>query len=59
MAGKHAQIDQILTHAAERAPWAVLGYSPDLAARWKRDMKGFCAAVEQRRRDTATRAPQA
>jgi hypothetical protein len=40
----------ILAFAAERAPWAIVGYSDELAAAFKKDSSGFAATVEQRRR---------
>ncbi len=48
---KEAKTDEILAFAAGRAPWAIFGYSDELAKAFKKDTKGFCAAVEQRKRD--------
>jgi hypothetical protein len=51
--GKEQRIDAILTYAAERAPWAVFGFSEDLQRHWRKDQNSFCAAVEKRRKDRA------
>lgn len=48
---KEARTDEILAFAAQRAPWAIFGYSDELAKAFKKDTKGFCAAVEERKRD--------
>jgi hypothetical protein len=43
-------IDLILTFAAERAPWAVFGFSKELEQLFEKNNRDFCFAVEQRRR---------
>ncbi len=44
-------VDEVLTYAAVRAPWAILGYSDELHKVFKKDTDGFCAAVEERRKE--------
>jgi hypothetical protein len=49
--GKEATVDAILGFAAERAPWAIFGFSDELSKLFTRKTQDFCAAVEQRKRD--------
>jgi hypothetical protein len=42
--------DALLTFAAERAPWAIFGYSDDRNKLFKQKTQDLCAAVEQRKR---------
>jgi hypothetical protein len=42
-------VGEMLQWAANRAPWAIAGYSDELKNIFKRDTQRFCAAVEQRR----------
>ena len=51
--GREKDMDALLTFAAERAPWAILGYSDDLHKLFKQKPQDFCTAVEQRKRDLA------
>ena len=51
--GREANVDALLTYAAERAPWAALGYSDDRNKLFKQKPQDFCAAVEQRKRELA------
>ncbi len=46
-------VDSILAFAAERAPWAIFGFSKELERLFKTSTNDFCAAVEQRRHDWA------
>jgi hypothetical protein len=57
--GNESATDKMLTYAAERAPWAIFGFSKELQAHFRRDQRSFCAAVEQRRREAAERARRA
>jgi len=52
--GREKNIDALLAFAAERAPWAVFGYSNDLDKLFKQKSQEFCAAVEQRKRELAS-----
>jgi Family of unknown function (DUF6709) len=54
--GKEKNVDALLAFAAERAPWAILGYSDDLKKLSKQKTQEFCAAVEQRKRELASQA---
>ena len=56
--GKEKSVDAMLTFAAERAPWALFGYSDDLAKLFKQKTQAFCAAIEQRKREPAKPAPR-
>ena len=51
--GNEKNVDALLTFAAERAPWAIVGYSDDLSKLFKKKTQDFCAAVEQRKRELA------
>lgn len=46
---KEKVVDAILTFAHQRAPWAVIGYSDELAGLFNKKQSEFVAAVEQRR----------
>jgi len=52
--GREKNIDALLAFAAERAPWAVLGYSDDLNKLFKQKTQEFCGGVEQRKRELAS-----
>ena len=54
--GREKNVDALLAFAAERAPWAVLGYSEDLNKLFKQKTQEFCGAVEQRKRELASQA---
>ena len=56
--GKEKSVDAMLTCAAERAPWALFGYSDDLAKLFKQKTQEFCAAIEQGKREPAKPAPR-
>jgi uncharacterized protein DUF6709 len=56
LAGSEKTVDGFLQFAAGRAPWAVFGYSAELAKAFKKDQPGFVAAVEQRRKQGAAQA---
>jgi len=49
---KEKVVDAILTFAHQRAPWAVIGYSDELAGLFNKQQAEFVAAVEQRRRES-------
>jgi hypothetical protein len=48
---KEKTVDAILAFAAERAPWALFGFSNELATLFNKKTQEFCAAVEQRKRE--------
>lgn len=47
--GREARCDELIAKASSRAPWAVIGYTKELADAFRRDYQGFCRAVEARR----------
>ncbi len=49
--GKQKKVDELLTLAGERAPWAAKGYSDDLQKAYKRSKDGFVAEVMKRKRE--------
>jgi hypothetical protein len=52
---KEARTDEILGFAAQRAPWAIFGFSKELAETYAKNTSAFCGAVEQRRQEWAQR----
>jgi uncharacterized protein DUF6709 len=51
--GREKKVDEILTFAGARAPWAILGYSDELQRLFKQGTQDFCVAVEKRKRELA------
>jgi hypothetical protein len=49
--GKEKRVEEILEFAQQRTPWAVLGYSAELATLFNKKTGEFAGAVEQRRRE--------
>ncbi len=49
--GKEKRVDEILAFSAQRAPWAVIGYSEELATLFNKKTEEFAGGVEQRRRE--------
>jgi hypothetical protein len=47
--GKQKKVDELLTLASERAPWAVKGYTADLEKFYKSSRAGFVAEVMKRK----------
>jgi hypothetical protein len=45
---KKTRVAEILQMAARRSPWAVFGYTPELANSFKKTTSDFCAAVDAR-----------
>jgi hypothetical protein len=50
VAGKEAFVNQVLEAAAQRAPWLLAGFSPELEKTWKSNRAAVLATVDQRRR---------
>jgi len=48
--GREKKVDAVLAFAAERAPWAVFGFSDDLSKLFKKKTQDFCLAVEEKAR---------
>lgn len=52
-----AKVHEVLAYASTKAPWAVIGYSKQIADVFKKHTADFCRQVEARRREVAaTRA---
>jgi len=47
--GREKQVDEILVFAQQRVPWAVVGYTPEIAMLFKNKASEFASAVEERR----------
>lgn len=47
--GSEAQVNQLLHAAAQRSPWAIVGYSAEVEQAWKKNRGAVVASVEQRR----------
>ena len=47
---KEKQADELTRVVTERAPWAVSGYSDELANLWRKDRASFVGEVERRRK---------
>jgi hypothetical protein len=47
--GSEKTVDNILTLASERTPWAVFGFTKELESCFNGSSEEFCAAVEQRK----------
>ena len=50
------RVDEMLRFVGQRAPWAVLGYTPEVATLFKKKPADLASAVEQRRAEWAQRA---
>jgi hypothetical protein len=44
-------VDEVLTFASTKAPWAILGYSKEIAELFRKQTSAFCQAVEARRQE--------
>ena len=51
VAGKEKKVDEVLTLAGERAPWAAKGYSDDLQKAYKKRKDGLVAEVMKRKQE--------
>ncbi len=49
--GKQKKVDELLTLASERAPWAAKGYSDERQKAYKRSKDGFVAEAMKRKRE--------
>jgi hypothetical protein len=54
--GKEPAVNQALEAVAQRSPWVLAGYSPDLEKTWKQNRAAVIEAVEQRRRQVLAQA---
>jgi Family of unknown function (DUF6709) len=46
---KDKKVDETLHYAAQRAPWAVFGYSKEIEGHFRNHNRDFCASVEARK----------
>jgi len=51
--GKEKKVHELLAFAQQRAPWAIYGYSDELAALFNKRRQEFARNVEQRRKEWA------
>jgi hypothetical protein len=56
IAGGQKKVDGLLEAAAQKAPWATVGFSKELERAFKSDTDKFCGAVEMRRKELQQRA---
>ncbi len=54
--GNEAKVGEILKSAAEKAPWAVVGFSEDLKQLFQKNTNDFCLGIEARRRELQSKA---
>jgi hypothetical protein len=54
--GKEPVVNQALEAVAQRSPWVLAGYSPELEKTWKQNRVAVIEAVEQRRRQVLGQA---
>ncbi len=54
--GKELVVDQAIEAIAQRVPWVLAGYSPELEKTWKQNRAAVVDAVEQRRRQVLGQA---
>lgn len=47
--GKEKEVLAAMEAVAQRTPWSIIGYKPELEQAWKKDRSRFIAAVDQRR----------
>ncbi len=49
--GKLDRVNELILYASSRAPWAIVGHTPELSTLWHKDTTAFVAGVEERRRN--------
>jgi hypothetical protein len=49
--GREKEVHAVLAFATERAPWAVFGFSEELAKLFRNRTQEFCSAVDQKKRE--------
>jgi hypothetical protein len=54
--GNLDRVNELLLYASSRAPGAVSGHTAELSTLWRKDTTAFVAGVEERRRQTRSRA---
>lgn len=48
--GSEEEVDEMLQSAAQRAPWAIFGYTDEVQKAFNEHTRDFCLTVEERRR---------
>jgi hypothetical protein len=56
VSGKEPVVNQALEAVAQRSPWVLAGFSPELEKTWKQNRAAVIEAVEQRRRQVLGQA---
>ena len=51
ISGNEKKVNAILEYTQQRAPWAIYGFSDELAAAWAKQQPEFLGTVEQRRKE--------
>lgn len=54
--GNERKVDDVLTFARSKAPWAVIGYSDEIKELFNKRTAEFCQVVESRRQELAKKA---
>ena len=57
LTGSEKKVNDFLTYASQKVPWAVFGHSAELAKAWTKDNAGFQRAVMERMAKTSAAAP--
>jgi len=53
--GNERKVDEVLSFARDKAPWAVIGYSDEIKNLFNKQTSEFCQVVESRRQELAKR----
>jgi hypothetical protein len=54
--GNEQKVNEVLSFASNKAPWAVIGYSDDIKNLFNKQTTDFCQVVESRRQELSKRA---
>ena len=54
--GNEQKVNEVLSFASNKAPWAVIGYSEDIKNLFNKQTTDFCQVVESRRQELSKRA---
>lgn len=49
--GRRKAVEKLLALAAERAPWAIFGFSPETRARFRKDPRAFRERIEEAKKE--------
>jgi hypothetical protein len=53
--GNERKVDEVLSFARDKAPWAVIGYSDEINNLFNKQTSDFCQVVESRRQELSKR----